>query len=304
MKPRPFSVLLLAGIFAAGAPLRSAPNTEAREAYWRGLRLYEQENYDEARPAFEKAVALAPSSSLYVQSLGRACGREAQNAGLFARPGYATRSRAALEKAVALDPDNLSARSDLAAYYHAAPSLLGGGLDKAQAQVAEIARRDPYLGHVRTGDLLEDDGKYPEAEKEYLAAVTLYPLRALAHERLGDFYTEGKLYDKAFAQYDMLLSGDADRLPALYGFGRLTVLTGQQQPKGEAALRRFLDVYIYWSDISYHEEKPSLARAHFILGRLLAARGEQAGARAEYETALRLRLKLDEARKALDALGK
>ena len=143
-----------------------------------------------------------------------------------------------------------------------------------------------------------DDGKYPEAEKEYLAAAALDARRAQAHERLGDFYTEGKLYEKAFAQYDLLFANDPGNLHALFGSGKLAALPGQRQAGGEAALRRFADKY------QPDPDGPSLARAHFFLGRLLAARGDKAGARTEYETALRLQPKLEDARRALDALGK
>ena len=266
---------LVAGCVGASG-LRAATDPAAEDAYRRGRSLFAAERYEAAQQAFEKALSLAPSASLYAQWLGRAYGLEAQHASLLYRPGYATRSRDALEKAVALDPDNVGARSDLAAYYHAAPALLGGGLAKAQAQVAEIARRDPYLGHVRAGDLLVDDARYPEAEKEYLAAATLDARRAQAHERLGYFYTEGKRYDRAFAQYDALLASDPDEARGLYGLGRLAVLTGQRPAEGEAALRRFLDHYQPDPD-----DGPSPARAHYFLGRLLAARGDQAGARRE-----------------------
>ena len=290
----PCVVLFLATLGRAPA----APPSEAEEAYRQGRSLFVEEDYAGAQKAFEKALSLAPGTSLYAQWLGRAFGLEAQNASLLSRPGLATRSRDALEHAVTLDPDNVGARSDLAAYYHAAPALLGGGLAKAQAQVAEIAKRDPYLGHVRAGDLLVDDGKYLDAEKEYLAAAALDSRRAQAHERLGYFYTEGKIYPKAFAQYDTLLAADPGNLHALSGFGRVAALTGQRTAEGEAALRRFLEHYRPDPDGG-----PTPARAHYFLGKLLAARGDRDGARAEYTEALRLRPKLDEARKALDALG-
>ncbi len=294
-----FFLGLAAGVGAATTDLRAAPDPAAEEAYRRGRSLYAEERYEGAQQAFEKALSLAPSASLYAQWLGRAYGLEAQHASLLARPGYATRSRDTLERAVALDPDNVGARSDLAAYYHAAPSLLGGSLAKAQAQVAEIARRDPYLGHVRAGDLLVDDGKYPEGEKEYLAAAALDARRAQAHERLGYFYTEGKLYDKAFAQYDGLLANDPGEPRALFGLGKLVALTGQRPAEGEAALRRFLDKYQPDPDGG-----PPPARAHYFLGKLRAARGDKPGARQEFEAALRLQPKAEDARKALDALGK
>ena len=294
-----FFLGLAAGVGVAATGLCAAPDPAAEEAYRRGRSLYAEERYEAAQQAFEKALSLAPSASLYAQWLGRAYGLEAQHANLLSRPGYATRSRDALEKAVALNPDNVGARSDLAAYYHAAPSLLGGSLAKAQAQVAEIAQRDPYLGHVRAGDLLVDDGKYPEGEKEYFAAAALDARRAQAHERLGYFYTEGKLYDKAFAQYDGLLTNDPGNQSALFGLGRLAAITGKRPAEGEAALRRFLDKYQPDPDGG-----PSPARTHYFLGKLLAARGDGPGARQEFEVALRLQPKMEDARQALDAAGR
>lgn len=294
-----FFLVATACVLDAASLVCAAPGPEAEENYRRGRSLFAEGRYEAAQEAFEKALSLAPSASLYAQWLGRAYGLEAQNASLFYRPGYASRSRDTLEKAVALDPDNLGARSDLAAYYHAAPSLLGGSLTKAQAQVDEIARRDPYLGHVRAGDLLADDGKYPEAEREFLAAAALDPRRPQAHERLGFFYTEGKLYEKSLAQYDALLAIDHSHPHALFGIGKLAVLTGQRPGEGEAALRRFLDHYQPDPD-----DGPSPESAHYFLGRLLAARGDKSGARAEYEAALRLHPKMEEARRALDALEK
>lgn len=292
-----FFAAIALGVLAATLPLRAA--SDAEESYRRGRTLFAEGRYEAAQEAFEKAISLAPSASLYAQWLGRAYGLEAQNASLLYRPGYATRSRNALEKAIALDPENIDARSDLAAYYYAAPSLLGGSLAKAQAQLGEIARRDPYLGHVRAGDFLLDDGKYLGAEKEFLAAAALDAKRPQAHDRLGFFYTEGKLYEKAFAQYDLLLAIDRNHPHALFGLGKLAALTGQRQAQGETSMRQFLENYQPDPD-----DGPPPARAHYFLGRLLAARGDKAGARTEYEAALRIESKMDDAQTALDGLGK
>jgi hypothetical protein len=51
-----------------------------------------------------------------------------------------------LEKAVELNPDNIEARFDLLEYYLQAPAFLGGDAAKAQAQAAEIAKRNATAG--------------------------------------------------------------------------------------------------------------------------------------------------------------
>ena len=51
-----------------------------------------------------------------------------------------------LETAVALNPDNLDARSDLLDYYLQAPPLVGGDAAKARAQAQEITKRNAEEG--------------------------------------------------------------------------------------------------------------------------------------------------------------
>ena len=60
----------------------------------------------------------------------------------------APRIRAHFERAVELDADYLDARKRLVDFYTQAPGFMGGGLDKARAQVAEIERIDAHEGRV------------------------------------------------------------------------------------------------------------------------------------------------------------
>ncbi len=302
VKTSPVRWRLLLGalsLLACRSPARPAePPPAAVEEYRQGRVLFDQGRYTDAASRFERALALEPSASLYSQWLGRACGLEAEHAGIFAKAGLASRSREALERAVSLDPANLGARSDLAAYYAAAPGFLGGGLAKAQAQVAEIRRRDPYLGQVRATDLVWDDGHATVAEAGYLAAVRLDPKRPEAHGRLGGLYQESRRFPQAFAQWDAMLAADPTQPRALYGLGKTAALSGQRQAEGEVALKTFLQT------AQPDADGPPAARAHFYLAQLLEKRGDRGTARTEYEAALRLKPGLDDARRALVTMGK
>lgn len=294
-------VLLVAGTLAAQNPELPAAAGPGAGRFAQGRALFEEGRYAEAATRFEEAAAAEPGRSLYAQWLGRALGLDARDASLLARPGLAVRSRAALERAVALDPDNVGARSDLAAFYAAAPALLGGGLDKARAQVAEIARRDPCLGEVRAGDLLLDTDRFSEAEVHYAAAVHLDPSRTDAHRRLGYLFARNGRYARAFAEYDAVLSREPDQPQALFGLGRTADLSGERLGAGEAALQRFLRLGRAAADSG---DGPPPAHAHYVLGNLARRRGDAAAARTRYETALRLDPKLTEARQALAGLGR
>ena len=276
----------------------SLPSAAAAGEYQQGRVRYERKDYEGAAACFQRAAALAPGRSEYAQWLGRAYGLQAQHAGLLARPGLAIHSREALEHAVELDPNNVGARSDLAAYYAAAPGFLGGGAAKAKAQVEEIRRRDPYLGQVRAGDLLWDDHHSAGAKIAFQEAVRMDPARPEARGRLGTMYLEEKQYAQAFAQWDAMLSGDPARPYGLYALGKTAALSGQRTGEGENALGAFLRAP--GSD----PEGPSPARAHLYLGMLLERRGDRDGARREYDMALHLDADLSEARQALSTLGR
>ena len=292
----------LVGVAALGAlPARaqtSAPPPAASAEYAQGRASYERKEYERASAHFQRAASLAPDRSEYEQWLGRAFGLQAQNASLLARPGLALHSCKALERAVELDPANLGARSDLAAYYAAAPGFLGGSTEKARTQVAEIRRRDPYLGQLRAGDLLWDDHHFAEAETAFQDAVRMDPHRPEAHARLGTYYLQQKQYTRAFAQWDDLLSAGPAHPRALYGLGKTAALSGQRTEDGENSLRTFLRSPPAEPD----PDGPSPARAPLYLGRLLERRGDRHGARSEYETALRLDPGLTEAAGALSDL--
>ncbi len=161
---------------------------------------------DGAVNACEKAVELAPASSDYQLQLGDAYGFAAQKAGMFSKIGWAKKCLAAYEKAVELDPKNLTARSSLMTFYQQAPGMMGGGIDKAYAQAAEIKKLDATRGHIAYATLCAGEKKFVEA----------------------------------FAELDEVLKTTPDNYPALYQFGRLTALTGERVDRGMDALKKCL----------------------------------------------------------------
>ena len=84
---------------------------------------------DPAVDWLEKAAALAPASSEKQWWLGRGYGAAALQANLLSAAGLAKKTKAAFDKAVALDPANLDARDDLILFYLQAPGFMGGSVD-------------------------------------------------------------------------------------------------------------------------------------------------------------------------------
>jgi tetratricopeptide (TPR) repeat protein len=103
-------------------------------------------DYKRASEAFERAFALEPSNAGYALWLGRSYGRRGEISSPFSAPTYASRARAYLEKAAALDPSNRQALRDLFDYYLEAPGFSGKGFDKAEGIEKRIGAVNPAEG--------------------------------------------------------------------------------------------------------------------------------------------------------------
>jgi tetratricopeptide (TPR) repeat protein len=161
---------------------------------------------EKAAAVLERAARLEPAKSGHQLLLGHAYGMATTKAGLFGKLSYARKCKAAYDKAVELDPASINARWSVMEFCRQAPGIVGGGLEHAYAQAAEIQKLDARRGRA--------------------AYASLY-----SHE---------KKFTEAIALYDEVLRetpGDPD---ALYHFGRLAAQTGQHLDRGLAALREIV----------------------------------------------------------------
>jgi tetratricopeptide (TPR) repeat protein len=115
--------------------------------------------------------------------------------------------------------------------------------------------------------------------------------------RISLVHQQKKEWDKAFTALERALALDANYPLALYQIGRTAALSGQQLDRGEKFLRTYIAM-----PVREELENPSLAAAHFRLGTILEKKGDSAGARAEYEMALKIDPKQKLAREALAKL--
>jgi tetratricopeptide (TPR) repeat protein len=103
---------------------------------------------EDAVESAEQAVELAPNDAQAQLWLGNSLGVRIGQVGMLRKMGMAPDLRDAFEAAVRLDPNLFDARTALIQFYLQAPSAIGGGIDKAKAQVAEIAKRNAARGHL------------------------------------------------------------------------------------------------------------------------------------------------------------
>lgn len=199
-------ILIVMSLFLLAGFTHDATPSAAQEAAALGARHIADGNGDGAVKAWEKAVELSPDDGEYHRQLGDAYGLAAQKAGMLGKMSLGRKCLAAYEKAVALEPANLDARSSLMTAYQQAPVMMGGGSGKAWEQAAEIKKLDATRGCI--------------------AYAMLY---------LGE-----KKYAEAFTELDEALKGGPENYSALYQFGRAAALSGERLDRGIEALQRCL----------------------------------------------------------------
>ncbi len=264
--------------------------------YYLGRIAIATEDFDEAIRRLEQATAGAPSNSDYHLWLGRALGEKAFRASALKKPFLAGSIKDEFETAVELDPNSLDARTDLMRFYLMAPGILGGSIEKAKAQAAEVLKRDAARGHRLMARVHEEAKEFDQAEHEYLAAMQVTPGDKPTRYALGYFYQARENYDRAFETFEALVRADEAEWPAYYQIGRTGVLSGTNLDRAEQCLT------IYIANVTA-SGNPTPAWAHYRLGMVYEKKGDKLRARRAYEAALQLQQDHKEAKAALKKLS-
>jgi len=256
---------------------------------------YSLGNWDLAIKAGERAVALDPNNSNYHMWLGRGYGEKADNSNPFSAFSLARKARAQFEKAVELDANNVAARSDLTEYYTEAPGFLGGGKDKAHAQIAAIANKDATMAHYLSARLAEKDKNFTEAEREYKAAIQESKTPADQWVNLASYYRQRGNLPAMEEAIGKAVEAPRKQASVLVDAASVLFQAERNLPKAAELLRQYL------ASPEKVEEAPAF-RVEYSLGQVLEKIGDKAGAAKEYDAALILARDYEEARAALQRL--
>ena len=252
---------------------------------------YAQNKADPAILQCELAVSNAPDDSEDHMWLARAYGFKAAHASPFSALSLAIKVHNEFERAVQLDPENFHAMSDLGEYYVAAPSLIGGGLDKAQALAARMQPSFPAQSHRLLALVAEKKKDSATAEAEYQAAVTVDKTPE-AYINLGDFYKRQNQPEKMLEALRLAIAADWRKGPPLVDAAS-TLSQAHSSPQLAISLLR-----TYLASPAKTDGAPAF-KVHLQLGSLLAEEGDATGAHKEYLAALALASNYAPARKAL-----
>ncbi len=128
------------------------------------LRLRDE---DKAVDYCEKAVELDENNADYHFWLGNAFGMKAQNANVFKQAWLARKVIKEFERTVEIDSTHLGGHIACTNFYLQAPSIMGGGLDKARNSAEKVTKLDPVEGVVLKARISVKDEKPEQAEQQF-----------------------------------------------------------------------------------------------------------------------------------------
>jgi tetratricopeptide (TPR) repeat protein len=252
---------------------------------------YAQEMTEPAIHECESAVSHAPGNSENHMWLARAYGFKASHANPFAALSLAGKVHSEFERAVQLDPENVQAMSDLGEYYVAAPALVGGGLDKAQALATRMQPEFPAQSHRLLALIAEKKKEIPAAEAEFMNAVAAGKTPD-AYIDLGHFYKRQNQYDKMLQTLQSGVAADHKKGPPLVDAASILTSANTSPQLAISLLRTYL------ASPAKSDSAPAF-KVHLELGDLLALSGDSTGAHNEYIAAISLASNYVPTRKAL-----
>lgn len=176
---------------------------DAESSFLLGLCHLRMNQLESAVPLLERASNSAPTNADYLTELGNAYLLQANKNTSFS---LAKKGRAALEKAVELNPAKVDAHSALVLFFSRAPWIAGGDMDKAAKHAKAVRQHDPHQGLVM--------------------------LVALKNQQ--------KKFDEALALCDEVLRADPSDFFAHYEIGRTAALSGKHLERGIASLQKCL----------------------------------------------------------------
>lgn len=232
--------------------------------------------WDNAVHHCEQAVRLDSRNARYHLWLGRALGEKANKASFLSAFSLGKRVIAEFREAAKLDPRDAEILADLGSFYVEAPSIVGGGLEKAQNVVTQLDRIDSARAYELRAQMDLQRKDYGAAESDLKQAVAVSHHAAFQWTTLARFYQERKRWDEmSSAIHNCMVAAGRDSHSGVALYDAAGVLIRAKRDPA-LAIKLLQD---YLSGTSKTEEAPA-----FVAYWRLAVLQQQAGDNANAQT--------------------
>ncbi len=269
----------------------SSPTADVE--YYLGRVYFAEDSVDGAIKAFEAASKMDPGSSAAHDWLARAYTVQLLASNRFRQFILARRIRDELKRAVVLDANNALARYDLARFYIRAPGMVGGDVLKGKSEADELARRKSLYAHFVALDLAEHERDTTRAISAIDAALAEAPDSASVYINAAAYYRRVERWDDTWRVVEAYAARHVDDAELDFEIGATAARSGQQLDRGAQALTAYLSR-------PWQAGMPTLGSAHLHLGLIHERRGERDAARREFEAAIKLQPRNEDAKSALE----
>lgn len=253
-------------------------------------------DWDSAIRSCERAAQLEPRNAEFQLWLGRSYGEKANASSALSAYSLAHKTVAAFETARSLDRKNLLIARDLSEYYFTAPSIVGGGIDKALALATELAPEHPSDAAWVRAMVASHEGQHDKAEREFSESTRLDQNSAAAILEFAHYLKGRKLWDRFQQTVERALHSALIRPINRYDAAEMLLRTNRDLPTAAQQMRAYIQS-------GHTEEAAPLFRAHFLLGEILLKSGDATQAAAEFRASLALASSYRPAADSLRRLG-
>jgi tetratricopeptide (TPR) repeat protein len=269
--------------------IAKSPN-DASLNFLLGESYYQLGEFPRAVTSLERAVQLAPKDSEYHDWLGKAYGRKAEGSMFLSAMSWARKTHREFEIAVELDPQNFEAQRDLIRYEMNAPSVVGGGDDKALKHIDGLEKIDPIQGQLARGEFFATKKRMPEADAVFGKILESNSDRVGVYFELTDYYRDRGNADKMGEAINKAERIDPEDRRLKFYKGIFLVMKAKKPAEAEMMLKSYLATVPDNSDLPPH------ATAREWLGKLYESLGRFSEAAEQY----RLSITLDPHNKAVE----
>ncbi|HEX4022509.1 MAG TPA: tetratricopeptide repeat protein [Acidobacteriaceae bacterium] len=239
---------------------------------------FQEQLWQDAAHACEAAVQAQFDNSEFHDWLGRAYGEQAEHASMFNAYGIAKKVHSEFETAVQLDAKNTAALADLGEFTVEAPSVLGGGLDKAQGLAEKMKPLDAGKYHELLAQIAIKSKDNAAAERELKLATVESNDPAQAWMNLASFYGKENNFPVMEQAVQHGIAVDTKHSSALVDGASTLMKYKHNLPLAETMLRQYLTS-------SNQTEDAPVFRVYVQLGELLNMQGQEQAAQQQYAIA-------------------